>query len=579
MADLELKSLPAPEEHPLLDQPDSERLRQEVEALKKQLEEERNKNKEKHDPKPPNHKTLWIIAAIIVGFLLIGFFVGYLPSHRREKKLKEEAQAEAKALPMVTFVKAQASAAVAHLLLPGNMEALTEAPILARSNGYLKKRYVDIGDRVKKGQLLAEVDAPDLDQQVAQARSQLSQAEAAEKQAGANLEQGKANQALSHITAIRWAALLKRGAVSRQENDQYQAQDQAQIANVNSLTQAQQAARQNVGSARANLDRLIELQGYEYLRSPFDGIVTLRNVDLGALITTGSTLLFRVAQIDRLRIFVYTPQTEAPNVQVGQHAAVHVNEFPNRDFDGVITRSSKSLDPQSRTLLTEVQIPNTDGTLLPGMYGLVKMNSQRADRPILVPGSALIVRADGTFIAILEDAGDNQNKNLDTTLPQNASGTKVGGKNQDKKGTDKNQDKNGKRSGGKNTADKKDGKKSDKAKSESKTAKEEKQKQERFEEQKLPEFIVHLVPVAVGRDYGNEIEIVSGLQGGERVVQAPNDDVQDKARVHGSLANPEGSTTGGSKQDSNTEQFSNQPEGDKAPKNSDKEIKTRGPGY
>ena len=448
---------------------------------------------------------------------------------------------------MVTFVKAEASSPTADLLLPGNMEAVTEAPVLARADGYLRKRYADIGDHVKKGQLLAEVDSPELDQQVAQARAQLMQAEAAEKQAGANLEQGKANEALAHVTAVRWANLLTKGAVSRQENDQYQAQYQAQVANVNSLGQALQAAHQNTSSVRSNLDRLIELQSYEHVRAPFDGVITLRNVDVGALITTGTTLLFRVAQIDRLRTYVYAPQSDAPSVQVGQHAKVHVNEYPNRDFDGIITRTSSSLDPQSRTLLTEVQVSNYDGTLFPGMYALVKMNSARADRPILVPGAALIVRAEGTFIATLKDAGDNKNKNLDTVLPENQEGTKEGNKAAP-----------------------------DKKKSESPSAKMEKDKQQRLQEEKLPEFVVRLVPVGIGRDYGTEIEIVTGLKGGERVVQAPNDNVQDKAHVRGSLANQ---GKGVPQPSSNTEHFATQPEGDKPPKSPDKEMKNRGPGY
>ena len=220
----------------------------------------------------------------------------------------------------VSFVAVAPSAPTSQLLLPGMFEAITETPVLARASGYLRKRTADIGDRVRAGQLLAEIDAPDLDQQVEQAKAQLLQARAAVTQAVANLDQGKANQDLSHITAVRWAALLKRGAVSRQENDQYQDQDLAQIANVHSLDHAISVARQAADAAQANLDRLLNLQGYEQVRAPFAGVVTLRNVDVGALITTGTTLLFRVAQTDQLRIYVFTPQASAshdPNRPAG----------------------------------------------------------------------------------------------------------------------------------------------------------------------------------------------------------------------------------------------------------------------
>ncbi|HEY3740740.1 MAG TPA: efflux RND transporter periplasmic adaptor subunit [Bryobacteraceae bacterium] len=533
MADSQHKTLPPAEEPPLLEAPAEERLRAEIDALKKQLEEERKKKDQPEKPKP---RTLWIIAGIIVVLLLLAFFIGYLPAHRRNAQLKEEAQAEAKALPVVAFVKAEAATPSSQLLLPGNMQPVTEAPILARAEGYLKTRYVDIGDRVKKGQLLAEIEAPDLDQQVAQARAQLMQASASLQQSVANLNQGEANQQLSHVTAVRWAALLKRGAVSRQENDQYQAQDLAQIATVKSLGQAVHAAEQNVSAVRANLDRLVELQSYEHVRAPFDGVITLRNVDVGALIGTGNTLLFRIAQTGTLRIFIYTPQSEAPTIQPGQPADIHVSEYPARTFHGAITRTSESLDPQSRTLLTEVQVANGDGTLLPGMFANVTLMAKRADRPMMVPGSALLVRSNGSFVAVLEDAGDNQGKSLDMQRPQNAKGSKT-----------------------------KDAKQDGKSKGEAKPAAESpKQEKKQIEEDaKLPEFVVHIVPVSVGRDFGSSIEILTGLKGGERVVQAPTDDIQQNAHVRATLAKP---SEAGAKQSSNSEQLVNQPGAEKAPK-------------
>jgi multidrug resistance efflux pump len=190
--------------------------------------------------------------------------------------------------------------------------------------------------------LLAEIEAPELRQQVAAGQALLEQTRASERKAKANMDQGYANQTLAHVSAERWSNLLKKGAVSHQENDQYQAADQAQTANLGSLAEALRAAQHNVSMAQANLDRLSELQGYTRVYAPFAGIITLRNIDTGALITTGSTLLFRIAQIDRLRTFVYTPQAQAGLIQVGQPAIIRVAENPNRTFPGAITRASGS---------------------------------------------------------------------------------------------------------------------------------------------------------------------------------------------------------------------------------------------
>jgi RND family efflux transporter MFP subunit len=548
------KVLSPPPEHPLLDRPEEERLREEVESLKKQLEEERKKQKDQHEPKKPKPRTLWIIAGIIVAVLLVAFFVGYLPQHRREKALREEALAEDKALPALTFVVAKKSPADADLFLPGNIEAITEAPILARADGFLKRRYVDIGDRVKQGQLLAEIEAPELRQQVAAGQAQLDQARASERQARANMDQGRANQVLAHVSAERWSNLLKKGAVSRQENDQYQAADQAQSANLGSLAEALRAAQHNVSMTQANLDRLAELQGYTRVYAPFAGIITVRNIDTGALITTGSTLLFRIAQIDRLRTFVYTPQAQSGLIQIGQAAIIHVAENPNRTFPGAITRTSNSLDPASRTMLTEVQIPNPNGTLLPGEFTQVEMKVFRKDPPILIPGDAIIVRANGTFVGVLADAGDNNGKQLDTTLHEEPA------KGQDQKG------KSGK-SKGKQPSEKK-----------AQADKQAEEKKQRQEQEKLPEFIVHLVPVAMGRDYGNQTEILTGLQPGQRVIVNPTDDVMENVHVHASLSKQDSQPAKAAQPNATSEKLAPQPGGDAPAQQPDKGKTNRGPG-
>jgi multidrug efflux pump subunit AcrA (membrane-fusion protein) len=361
---------------------------------------------------------------------------------------------------------------------------------------------------------------------------------------------------LAHVSAERWSNLLKKGAVSRQENDQYQAADQAQTANLGSLAEALRAAQHNVSMAQANLDRLMELQGYTKVYAPFAGIITVRNIDTGALITTGATLLFRIAQIDRLRTFVYTPQAQAGLVQVGQAATLHVAENPNRTFPGTITRTANSLDPASRTMLTEVQIPNPTGTLLPGEFTQIEMKVFRKDPPILIPGDAIIVRANGTFVGVLADAGDNNGKQLDQTLPEEPA------KGQDQKG--------------------KSGKSKGKQPSERKAAadKQAEDKKQRQEQDKLPEFIVHLVPVAMGRDYGNQTEILTGLQPGQRVIVNPTDDVMENVHVHASLSKQDSQTTAnqGSQPNATGEKLAPQPGGDAPAKQPDKGKTNRGPG-
>jgi RND family efflux transporter MFP subunit len=447
-----------PESRLTLDKPEEERLLEEIESLRRELEEEKKRGDSQQEYKP-NRRSLRWIGVPILAVVILALLGGLIPHLIHERELKREAQEKQSDLPEVNYIVAMRSPATAELVLPGNMEALTEAPILARADGYLRTRKVDIGDRVQAGQLMAEIEAPELDQQVEQARAQVPQAQAAENQAVANLNQGRANLALTHVTALRWAELLVKGAVSRQENDQYQAADQAQAATVKALEEVLAAAQQNTMAANANVNRLIGLQSYEQVRAPFSGVVTLRNVDVGALIESNSPLLFRIAQIDRLRVYIYVPETDAPGVQIGQRASLRVMEFPRHEFAGSITGTSDSLDPTSRTLLTEVQVPNPEGALLPGMHAGVRLNTRRDQPPVLVPGSAVIMLPNKSEIATLQDS-DSKNQI----------------------------------------------------------------------------FQVQMEPVTLGRDYGAVIEILSGLNGGERVVSNPNDDVRQGARLKGKLS-------------------------------------------
>ncbi len=409
--------LAAPPDHLLLDQPGEDKLRAEVEELRREVERLRHKEdkKQKGNAERPSGRALWLAGIALAIVLVLAFFLGWLPHHNREKKLQQEAKQEQQALPSVNFIRAGRSGGSDELTLPGSTEALTDAPILARSTGYVEKRFVDIGDHVKKGQLMAIITAPDVDQQVVQARAQLSQAEAALKQANANLQQGKANMELARVTADRYENLVKKGAVSRQDNDTQQAGYQAQASNVGALAEAEDAAKQNVEASRANLQRLIELQGFNRVTAPFDGVVTLRNVDVGALISTGSTLLFRVAQVDRLRIYINVPQPNAPGVRVGETAVLLSPELGTRSFEGKVTRTAGALDPTTRTLLTEVQVENRTGELRPGMFLNVKLIDTRSNPPILIPGDALIVDATGAHAAVLQDV-EKQEKGVEGKL-------------------------------------------------------------------------------------------------------------------------------------------------------------------
>jgi len=554
----------SPPTQPLLDRPEEEKLRGEVESLRRELEQERERNrsnggnnsgandKDKKAPRRPQKRTLWWVAAGLAIVLILAFFLGFLPHYRRQRQLRQDAQAEAKALPVLSYILAERSSAQSQLVLPGSIEALTEAPVLARATGYLRKRYADIGDRVKSGQLLAEIAAPDLDQQVQQARAQLLQARASFRQSAAALEQARANQTLSKVTAARWAGLLKRGAVSPQDNDTRQADYQAQTANVVALEEALSAAEQNMMAAEANLNRLLELQSYEQVQAPFSGVITLRNIDSGALITSGQTLLFRIAQTDRLRTYVNVPESGAPLVQVGQKAALSVEEYPGRQFTGQITRTSDALDPSTRTLLTEVQVPNTGNSLAPGMFSEVTLNQSRPDPPVLIPADALIVRANGTFVAVLEGDAPEGNRNQAAGEKKNDPADKG-----DKKG-----------SGGKDGDKKEKNDRKDKA-------------ELARQQQQLPTFTVHLASVAPGRDYGNAIEILTGLNGGERIIQNPNDQVQEKAEVKGEKAKDNPVTSSAAqkvKQSANGEKLAPQPNAEPAPKQPAKERMNRGPG-
>src|SRR5450432_3994386 len=422
-----------------------EKLRGEIEELKRQLSDRKSGA---HPASGPSAGTLVTIGCMLIALTVAGFFLGYLPRHRREEVLAAESKGTSLSLPAVNVTRVTRSDKESELVLPGNIQAVTEAPVLARASGYIRKRYVDIGDRVKAGQVLAEIEAPELDQQILQARAALDQTNSAVEQAQATLLQGRSNENLAKVTAARWDNLQKRGVVSKQENDTYQAQYTSQQANVQSLEKAVASARSNVGAARANLDRLIQLKTYQTVRAPFAGVITVRNVDTGALVTESNTLMFRIAQTDFLRAYVNLPQTEADSVRPGQTAILTVPELPGRKFTGKIARTANALDPATRTLLTEVRVANSAGLLMPGMYAQVDMSVPRTHPPLLIPGDTLVVRSDGPQVAV------------------------VG-----------------------------------------------------------PDGTVHFTLIELGRDYGDRLEVLSGLEAGQEIVVNASDVVREGVKV------------------------------------------------
>lgn len=377
-----------------------ERLLAEIEELKRKLHEQHRDGGHRKSGRP-SAAALWVLAIVTVLILGGAFFAGYLPETSRQTALAKEAKADTEALPPVNVTIVDQASANSQLVLPGSIQAVTEAPVLARASGYIKTRYADIGDRVKEGQLLADIEAPELDQQVTQAKASVDQTKSTLEETTANLQQGKTNRDIARLTFERWNTLIAKGAVARQDVDTYKAQYDAAEANMQSLDKAVNVARNNIAVAEANLGRLTEMRDYLKVRAPFAGVITLRNVDTGALVAEGNTLLFRIAQTDRLRTYVNVPQADSTSVRVGQTAELKIPDLPLKTFKGTVTRTANALDPVTRTLLAEVQVPNQEGLLLPGMYSEVNFTTPRLEPPLIIRADALVVRGDGPHVAVV----------------------------------------------------------------------------------------------------------------------------------------------------------------------------------
>jgi RND family efflux transporter MFP subunit len=357
--------------------------------------------------------TYVILAAVAVIFAIV-IGLGFISRKKAEADLKQVTAAAA--IATVNVVYPQAGAPTDEIILPGNTQAFTDAPIFARTNGYVKSWHVDIGTRVKKGQLLAEIETPEVDQQLDQARADLQTAQA-------NLRQAK-------ITADRWEALWKTDSVSKQETDV--------------AVSAFHAMKATVDSNMSNVRRLEDLQRFQKIYAPFDGIITARNTDIGALINSGASTtpgqeIFHLAAISTLRVFVAVPQLYSQAVRPGATASLTLDEFPGKSFSGTIARNSNSIDPASRTLLVEVDVDNRNGTLLPGAYVRVHLKLPQSVNSVTIPANTLLFRSEGLSVGVVRNGQ------------------------------------------------------------------------------------AELVPVTIGRDYGNSVEVVSGLQPTDPVIVNPSD--------------------------------------------------------
>ncbi len=371
---------------------------------------------------PPRRMRLGLIL-LILAVLALAFGV-YGGIHGRVAAEATLARAtRAAAVLTVNVVHPEPGAPDEEIVLPGDMRAFTDTPIYARTSGYLRHWFFDIGAHVKKGDLLAVIATPEVDDQLRQARADLSAAQA--------------DLALAKITAARNEALFKTRSVSTQDRD--------------NAVGAYAAGRAVVASKQADVARLERLQSYEKVYAPFDGVITARNTDIGALIDAGASApgreLFHLSAISKLRVFVAIPEAYSRAAHPGTSASVTLDEFPDRSFPGVLVRTANAIDPSSRTLLAEVDVDNADGRLLPGAYAFVHLKLKRTIRSVTVPSNTLIFRKEGLRVAIVRNG------------------------------------------------------------------------------------VADLVPIAIGRDYGSRVEVVSGLKASDQVILDPSDSLISGAAV------------------------------------------------
>jgi RND family efflux transporter MFP subunit len=389
----------------------------------------------------PNRGAMTITGITVAVLIAALFLSGFIPRTKQNRQLAADAEAERDAAVPVNVAIPVPSKADVDITVPGTMRPTQETSIYARTTGYLGQWWADISNHVKQGQLLAKIDSPDVDQQLDQARAALLQMQAAVTKAQSDLQ-------IAQVTYTRYVSLRGTAGVTQQDLDQ-------KTADMNSAAATLQSAQANVKAAEANVKRLTELQSFENVIAPFDGVITGRAYDTGALIladpTDASTKpMYKIAENDILRVFVNVPQSSALSILQGMPARITARERPGRVFVGQVLGTTNYLDPTSRSLLTEIKVPNQDAALLPGMYVDVTFEMHRTAAPLLIPGPALVQNAEGNQVAIIQD-----------------------GK-------------------------------------------------------------AHFVPVKLGIDYGNNVEITEGLKGDEQVIANPGERVIEGAKVRGS---------------------------------------------
>ncbi len=355
------------------------------------------------DPPPMPRKRVFFLAILVVASLLA--YGGYEHFETYEEATNTQHEA-ADFVPEVQTITAKADMEPVSLSLPGQTEPFDTATIYPRATGYIAERRVDIGSRVKKGDLLIQIAAPDLDQQLAQSRGQLAQTQAAQSQAQASLDQAKANLNLANVTFKRTNKLTQQGYETVQNNDNQQTQVASQQAAVETAQAGIKVAAANVQAQQATVDRLVALAAFEQVRAPFDGIVTTRSTDVGDLVNADAmsgTPLFTVANDSVLRVAVNVPQSNALAIRTGLVADVTVPQLPGKVFTGKIARSSVALQNSSRVLNTEVDVQNPTGELRPGSFVTVTFHLPRERPNIVLPAEALIFNQHGLQVATVQD--------------------------------------------------------------------------------------------------------------------------------------------------------------------------------
>ena len=342
---------------------------------------------------------------LMLGLLALAvFYVGWTPREQRLKMIEAEAKTNAEERLPVTVTRVKLSTPVREISLPGNVAAIGETPIYARAEGYIKTRMVDIGDVVKKGDMLVEIDSPELDQQLRNSKARLEQLRASSAQVRAAIEQAKATAKLAEVNYSRSRQLVESGIVARADLDEKTAIQDARKADVKAQEANLVAAEEAIKAQTAEVARIDQMSEFKRVTAPWDGIITQRNCAVGNLITPAALAagrdLFRLSDISKLRVFVNVPQVNIGDIKVGQKALVRIPDL-KQTLVGSVVRTSNALENQSRTLLAEVNVVNQGRTLLPGMYVQVGIETTQTRQLILVPGDTIVTRSEGIFVAVV----------------------------------------------------------------------------------------------------------------------------------------------------------------------------------